>query len=121
MVLLYIPEGQSLNEVKALCFLHKLRLKTAGPSDAGKTVGYLLGIPGYGPEEDSGTPVKAPEDPVMVIAVVRGSAANGLLEDMRKKKIQIPYKAMLTESNEKWTISALHEALSEEHASMGGS
>ena len=42
------------------------------------------------------------------------------LQRMRKEKVQVPLKAVLTESNKNWTSVALHDEIMREHEKMTG-
>ena len=41
-------------------------------------------------------------------------------ERMRKEKVQVPLKAVLTEMNKNWTSVALHDEIMREHEKMTG-
>ena len=42
------------------------------------------------------------------------------LQRMRKEKVQVPLKAVLTEMNKNWTSVALHDEIMREHEKMTG-
>jgi hypothetical protein len=43
-----------------------------------------------------------------------------VLQRMRKEKVQVPLKAVLTESNKNWTSVVLHDEIMREHEKMTG-
>ncbi len=55
------------------------------------------------------------DDPMMIINAVGDKKLDLLLIKLRSNNINIPLKAILTDSNRKWTPLFLHEQLVKEH------
>ena len=102
-----------------------VRIKNIGPEQVNQTVGYLAGLPGFEEQVDSvaedGTAKVLPVIPeeVLVMKNFTSSRIDALLFGLRKAGVpKIALKAIITESNSKWTFYQLYEELKEEHAAM---
>ena len=78
-------------------------------------VGVLAGMDGEPAQLYFG---RAPQEPVLVMAGFSSSQLDGLLAALRRGGIVIPLKAVLTETNQNWSLLALIEELQREHAAM---
>ena len=56
----------------------------------------------------------------MVISGISGKKLDTLLNALRENGVKIPLKAVVTASNQSWTIKQLVKELSAEHERMGG-
>ena len=67
-----------------------------------------------------GAPVSEPppQAPFLLFCALGDRQLERLLAAMRRVGISVPYKAILTERNRNWTLSALIKAVSEEHEAM---
>lgn len=113
-----------------------VRIRNISGDQVMETVGYLAGLPGFEPAGTAGNPAEAysvsesagitvplPEIPeqVMVLKNFSGSRIDELLAGLRKAGVpKIELKAVLTESNSRWTFYQLYQELAEEHKAMMG-
>ncbi len=95
-----------------------IRIKNISSHQVMEQVGYLAGLPGF---ESAGEVEELPQIPeqVMVLKQFSGSRIDALLMNLRKAGVpKIELKAVLTESNSKWTFYQLYEELRQEHEAM---
>lgn len=59
-------------------------------------------------------------DEMLVMCPENGRMLDQALMRMRKEKVQVPLKAVLTETNQSWTSVALHDEILREHEKMTG-
>ncbi len=87
--------------------------RIVAPEELGLTVGALAGLD---PPGDPGE--KAPlhgETECLVLCGVSGEALDGLLEDLRRAGLYVPFKALLTPTNRGWRLDDLIGHLIGEH------
>ena len=97
----------------------KLRLKQVNPMDYGKPIGVFAGIKELEPVEIEEAPVKELSDPMLVFCGLGNSQLDLVLSAIRRSGIgPVPYKAILTPSNQTWNAHKLLEELKQEHAKM---
>ena len=91
-----------------------LSVKTVTSGDFGKALGTLAGLPGTFPEgEGSGF-----SDEMLVLCGIEDGVFQELLAGIRVQKVPVTLKAVLTEHNASWSVSALHCAIVQEHEAM---
>lgn len=102
-----------------------IRIRNVASDQVLKTVGYLAGMDGFGPEEEvTGTQEgmgELPEIPVEMLVLKQFSdrRLEELLVNLRKAGVpKIELKAVLTENNSAWSFFHLYEELKEEHQAM---
>ena len=146
LVLYYNPSpSPHVAKLKSVLVRMGVRIKNIGPEQVNQTVGYLAGLPGF--EAQAGVVAKVAETEVAAVGAAsaeRAGVADGtaetlpvipeevlvmknftssridaLLYGLRKAGVpKIALKAIITESNSKWTFYQLYEELKEEHAAM---
>ena len=126
-VLYYAPEKSDADRLlKGVLIRMGVRIKNAGPAEAGQTVGYLAGLPGFeeakadenAPEAFGEAPLLVPER-MLVLRDFGNRRLEEMLSGFRKAKVPpIPLKAVLTEHNCGWTLVELYRELKEEHEKM---
>ena len=126
-VLYYAPEKSDADRLlKGVLIRMGVRIKNAGPAEAGQTVGYLAGLPGFeetkagesAPEAFGEAPLLIPER-MLVLRDFGNRRLEEMLSGFRKAKVPpIPLKAVLTEHNCGWTLVELYRELKEEHEKM---
>lgn len=106
---------------KALMPLH-VRVRAVGAEECTKTIGEIAGLSpvGEGGASDTGAESQSLSDPMMVFAGFSSAGLDAVLRSLRKNSVNIPYKAVLTESNAAWTPHALLEELKKEHSMTHG-
>lgn len=112
-------KGTKLKIEQAL-FPYHVRLKKVLPDDYNKTLGTIVGISDA--TEEGQLPYGGEELPssMMIFAGIPDSKLNGMLKSLREKKVQLPYKAIMTPTNTGWTPLECFEELVREHEAMHG-
>ncbi len=115
--LYYYPEGdERTNMVKSVLVRMGVRIKNAGAEDVGQTVGYLLGRKGFDKREDPEKPEL--EEPLLLLDGFNNKRLDILLRELKKAKIELPYKAVVTETNLGWLFYMLYDELKKEHEAV---
>ena len=115
-VLYFEPQSSAQTAaLKTILVRMGVRIKNAGAESAGQTVGYLLGRKGF---EESEAAAEAPSAPMLVLDGFTEKRLEILLREMKAHGVSVPYKAMVTEHNIGWTLSALFGELVREHEAM---
>jgi hypothetical protein len=116
ILLFNFQKQQSMKLMKALLPL-KIRLKNIKESDFQKPVGVLAGIKDIDAHESEETVTLS--DPMMLLCGFSGAQLDMILSAIRRSGAgQIPYKAVLTDSNKNWNAGELLAELKEEHEKM---
>ena len=95
----------------------KVYIRPIAPGDYGRPIGELVGGEAAG---EGAAPCAGPEfpEPMAVFAGFFGNRMDIALAALRKAKIRIDRKAVLTATNRQWTALTLYEELGKEHAAM---
>lgn len=118
-VLYYDPAGGTrADQLKSILVRMGVRIRSIAKEQTGQTVGHLLGRKDFAARENAEAPVL--EEPVLVLDGFSDKRLEILLREMKHAGIQVPYKAVVTETNLGWLLSQLYEELSAEHEAMGG-
>lgn len=100
----------------------KIRVKSVEACDFGKPIGYLAGIrelENAGPETGGEQEEQALSDEMLVMAGLTSPQIDQVLTAIRRSGIGfIPYKAVLTATNQSWDAFALLAELKREHEAM---
>ena len=101
------------------------RVKYVEKEEYSKTIGVLTGLK---EETSGGEPSGADdvekqeitdfEEEMLVMLLADSRILDKLLFQMRKEKVQVPLKAIVTAKNQNWTSTALYEEVKREHESM---
>lgn len=96
----------------------KLNVKVIEATDrqAGETVGFLAGFGGF---SSNGSSEEADES-CMIFSAISGKKLDTFLAELRKSEISIPYKAVVTASNQSWSLKKLLTELIKEREQLGG-
>ena len=89
--------------------------KAAAADEAGEKIGYLCGFRGF--ERSENAEVLEGKQCLMFSGIQR-KELDVLLGELRAAGISVPLKAMVTPSNQSWTLSALITELEKEHEFM---
>ena len=90
----------------------------AGPEDSSQTLGALLGMEGFPRHEGSETPEAAPSgdgNEIIVFSGFERSRLDALIARLKSAGASVPYKAVLTASNQGWTMAHLLGEIAAEH------
>ena len=116
-VLLYnfSDEGRR-RTVKAMLFRLKIPCREISPEEQDHSLGYLLGLDGYGPaEKETETPFG---EEMLVMYELSPRQFNGLLDGLRRVRMYVPLKAVVTAHNVVWSSGQLKRELEAEHRAM---
>lgn len=110
-------DTEKLQKVKFAAIPLKLRLVRVEKADYSQTIGYLSGQKDMeeNPEKYEGTDL---EQEMLVFAGLSNQKLDEVLKAMRKAGVRVNYKAILTETNCRWTVPELYHELAAEHEMM---
>lgn len=105
------------------------RVKYVEKEEYSKTIGVLTGLKEEvaeeaSREETSGTDnekneeITDFEEEMLVMLLADNRILDKLLFQMKKEKVQVPLKAIVTAKNQNWTSTALYSKIKREHESM---
>ena len=119
-VLLYRIGEESERDRALRAVLREAKLLTLDIADAqlGETVGRLVStnaaaVPDTPPET-------VPETEFMLLCALGDRQLDRLLAAMRRAGAAVPYKAVLTEQNRRWTLEKLIREIVREHEALSG-
>ena len=124
MVLYYCPEKDSqkgndsrIARLKAVLVRMGIRIKNITPDQTGQTIGYLAGIEGF--EEQTSAEYPMVEEEILVMKNFSSRKIDELLMNLRRSGIsKIALKAVITDTNSKWSFYELYQELKKEHETM---
>ncbi len=93
-----------------------IKLTVADKSSAGESLGYLAGFGGFVSNGSS----ESTDEGCMVFSGLSGKRLDALLAAFRKAEVNVPYKAVITASNQSWSIKKLLGELVKEREKLGG-
>ena len=116
--LLYNFSGtESGRKLKAVLLKMRVKIKVVTPESYLEPVGFLAGIKGIPSKETVYDGGNFPGQ-MLVLRGFTGSRLNLLLAELRKQKLAIPLKAVITEHNMFWDSLKLYGELIQEHEAM---
>ena len=120
LVLAYNFSAERLPALKLACMLVKVPLKVVPREQLLQPLGFLAGVPGVEPVEETYAGDEAQEDMIILCGLNRPDF-DRLLSAIRKGKLQsVALKAALTPTNALWSGVRLQGELAQEHAYMHG-
>lgn len=84
------------------------------PEDFGRPVGQLLGLETAASGEDA----EPFSEEMLVMHALSSRQFSALLDALRRERVPVALKAVVTETNQTWSSSRLHRELAAEHAAM---
>ncbi len=130
MILLFQFEDKTRkNKLMRALLPLRLKIKEVPQEDYGKPMGYLAGVKEFVERDDSDFlgAVQLVQEKVlherllgemMVMAGLNGDRVDQVLRALHKAGLSIPYKAVLTPSNQSWDAWKLFAEVKEEHEMM---
>ncbi|WP_230399176.1 DUF3783 domain-containing protein [Novisyntrophococcus fermenticellae] len=112
-----VNDSSTKLNIELALFPFHVRLKKVLLADYNKTLGSLVGISDSADPGQSYTGDEL-ESSMMIFAGIPDNKLNLLLKSLRDKKVQLPYKAILTPTNSNWTPLECFEELVREHKAM---
>lgn len=113
-----IAYKQQENLVKLKKTADKLHIKLiiAEDNEAETPIGFFAGFNGFEKSEKSGEA----DNGCIIFSGLSGKKIDTVLAELRKAEISVPLKAVLTPSNQKWSIKKLTAELAKEREKLGG-
>lgn len=118
-ILYYNPDASpKAAQVKGVLVRMGIRIRNITPDQAAQQIGYLAGMEGFEEQERPGTePVM--EEEILVMLNFTSRRIDELLLQLKKAKVpKIELKAVVTETNCKWTFYKLYQEIKEEHDTL---
>ncbi|MDD3279881.1 MAG: DUF3783 domain-containing protein [Lachnospiraceae bacterium] len=102
--------------LETVLFPYHVRLKKIKLEQYTQNLGALAGL---WEEDPEAVPAETALDaPMLIFAGIPDAKLNQMLAGLRKRGIQIPYKAILTPTNATWTPLVCFEEIRREHEAM---
>ena len=117
VVLMYRLEGDRGRKLKTIFVQNGLRIRQIPREEYNQPIGALAGIKEIPRVEEVYDGDELAEE-MMVFRGVYGKRLDLLLAQMRKNKVAVNLKAILTEHNVGWSGLQLYEELKKEHEQM---
>lgn len=116
-VLYYNPEkSDKIRRIKGILVRMGIRIRNIGPELVNQKVGYLAGIKDFAEQqEEPGEALPVIPEEMMVLYGFSDRRLDELLKQLRKNKVPVALKAVLTESNCAWSFYQLYEEIRAEH------
>lgn len=109
-------QQENLAALERLADMFRIKLVIAEDNDADSPLGYFAGINGY---KKSPNPASA-EKGCVIFSGFSGKQMDPVLAELRKSGVSIPLKAVLTPSNQGWSVKKLVSELEKERERLGG-
>ena len=113
-ILIYNLSPKKDSELKMLCRKLNLSAETVDKSDYGLTLEALFGFT----EEKTRRDGEDFDDEMLYIAGVQGGMLDIFLDQLRRKKLTVPLKAVMTQTNLSFTSYELHKELCAEREAI---
>lgn len=125
-VLYYCPEKDSqkgndtrIARLKAVLVRMGIRIKNIFPDQTDQTIGYLAGLDGFGEQPAEECPVV--EEEVLIMKNFSSRRIDELLMNLKRSGVsKIALKAVITDTNSKWSFYELYQELKKEYETMSG-
>lgn len=115
-VLLYhFEDAARLSEVRIALMPLKLYVQEIGQADYNKPIGMFAGMTGVSTQQKTESLYGEIENEMMILCGLTERKLDRTLQALRRRKISVPYKAILTDSNKSWSGEALYHELVKEH------
>lgn len=98
--------------VNSIGMEHKIIVK----EKANEKVGYLCGFRGF--SSAKGNCENPPEKQCLIFSGIQRKNIDRLLSELKTNNINVPLKAMVTPSNQSWSLKELIDELEKEHKMM---
>lgn len=117
ILLFNFQNKQRLSNLKRVLLPFHIRLKEINREDYLQPLGYLAGVKEMASVESiySGQEL---EDEMIIFANISSNNLDKILLTLRKNKLMIPYKAVLTATNQNWTTIECFNEIKREHETL---
>jgi len=116
-ILLFHIHGDKLRKIRTLAFKLGLRCVEVAPEDFSKPLGALCGRSEAAPAERADEAIAVGGE-MLVMDGLSSAQFHGLLDGLRRERAAVALKAVVTESNARWSAAQLYRELSAEHEAM---
>ena len=113
-ILIYNLSPEKDAKLKMLCRKMNIAARSVEKHEYGYSLGYLLGLT----EDDTARDSENFDGEMLYIAGLRGGMLNLFLDQMRRKKLTIPLKAIQTDTNMGFTSYELYKELCAEREAI---
>ena len=118
-VLLYNLSKEKLSKIRFLLFKLGLEGRVVSPEEFHLPVGALAGAEGLSPApEASEAPQEDFSEEMLVMCGLSSAQFSGFLNALRQNRCGVSLKAVLTETNARWSSVELHRELRREHEAL---
>lgn len=119
VLLFHIEDRAQKLSIEQALFPYHVRLRKIEKERYSETLGQLVGLLDT---PDSPLPYDGDEleAPMMIFAGIPDRKLDSMLQSLRERKVRIPYKAILTPTNQAWTPQECFAELKREHEAMSG-
>ena len=115
-VLLYNIGKEKLPKIKFILFKLGLSAREVSPAEFDRPIGYLAGLEGFdAAETDAGEPFAGE---MLVLCGLSSAQFSAFLNALRQNRCTVALKAVLTETNARWSSVELHRELRREHDAL---
>lgn len=94
------------------------RVRYVEKEDYSKTIGELAGLSSVEKEAAENKDHSDFDEEMIVMLLADSQILDKLLFQMRKEKVQVPLKAIVTAKNQSWTSAMLYKEVKKEHEAM---
>ena len=117
--LLYnFKDAARLQKVRFALFKLGVSGRVVVPEELSQPIGYLCDLEGFSPVEE--TVEGGFSDEMLVLCGLSGPQLDALLSSLRRSRVVVALKAVVTEDNAAWSSLQLHDELRQEHEAMKG-
>ena len=117
--LLYnFKDAARLQKVRFALFKLGVSGRVVAPEELSQPIGYLCDLEGFSPVEE--TVEGGFSDEMLVLCGLSGPQLDALLLSLRRSRVVVTLKAVVTEDNAAWSSLQLHDELRQEHEAMKG-
>lgn len=118
ILLFHVPDKERRLKIEMALFPLKVRLRYVRPEDYSQPLGVLAGLKDLPPAEAAYTGGELP-DTMLVFAFFSDNRLNQVLSALRRCGAgPLPYKAVLTPTNQHWTAAECFAEIRREHEAM---
>lgn len=116
LLLFHFTDPARLAAVQKAVLPLKVACKVIDEADWDKAVGTFVGLAADAAEDSTA----AVSDEMVLLCGMENVMMSQVILALRKAQLKLPYKAILTATNQNWTARKLFEELCAEHRAMTG-
>jgi len=115
--LLYnFKDAARLQKVRFALFKLGVNGRVVAPEELSQPIGCLCSLEGFSPAAE--TAEGGFSDEMLVLCGLSGPQLDALLSSLRRSRVVVALKAVVTEDNAAWSSIKLHDELRQEHEAM---